>query len=151
MGRRVGGAMEQIGHRHRAGHGQRGRSVTRATNRKIRKGRFSGKISNEVYVNSRYGQVVRSRPSRAGRSTTARQRAKENLARDASRWRGLSDRQFAAWAAAAKEANSRSPGGTAAALDGYHLTFGAAKESRVARPPEPFPGQASPSSDPNGA
>jgi hypothetical protein len=79
--------MEEFGHRHRAGHGQRGRPAIRGTNMKTRKGRFSGKIGNEVYVNSKYGQVVRSRPGRAGR-------AKENLPIVASAWRSLTDFKF---------------------------------------------------------
>jgi hypothetical protein len=36
---------------------------------KIRKGRFSGTLGQEVYVNSKYGQVVRSRPQ--GKFATA--------------------------------------------------------------------------------
>ena len=48
---------------------------------KIRKGRFSGIIGNEVYVNSKYGPVVRSRPSRPGGQTPARQRAQRNIDR----------------------------------------------------------------------
>ena len=70
---------------------------------KVRRGKFSGAIGNEVYVNTKQGQVVRSRPRRPPRATPDRQRARANLGRVASLWRTLSDQQFAAWAAAAKK------------------------------------------------
>ena len=70
---------------------------------KVRRGKFSGAIGNEVYVNTKHGQVVRSRPRGKPRPTAARECARLNLAGVASLWRTLSDQQFAAWAAAAKE------------------------------------------------
>ena len=70
---------------------------------KVRKGKFSGATSNEVYVNTKQGQVVRSRPRRSPRATPGRERARCNLAGVASLWRTLSNEQFAAWAAAAKK------------------------------------------------
>ena len=70
---------------------------------KVRKGKFSGAIGNEVYVNTKDGQVVRSRPRRKPRPTAARERAQGNLGDVASLWRTLSNQQFAAWAAAAKK------------------------------------------------
>jgi len=69
---------------------------------KVRKGKFSGAIGNEVYVSTKYGQVVRSRPRRRPRPTPDRLRAQSNLGRVASVWRTLTDQQFAAWEAAAK-------------------------------------------------
>jgi len=71
---------------------------------KVRRGKFSGAVGNEVYVSTKYGQVVRSRPRRRPRATPDRRRVQDNLSRVASVWRTLTDRQFAAWAAdAAKE------------------------------------------------
>ena len=70
---------------------------------KVRRGKFSGTIGNEVYVNTKDGQVVRGRPRRSPRATPDRQRARANLGNVASLWRTLSDQQFAAWAAAAKK------------------------------------------------
>jgi hypothetical protein len=70
---------------------------------KVRRGKFSGAIGNEVYVNTKDGQVVRSRPRRPPPATPDRQRARANLGSVASLWRTLSDQRFAAWAAAAKK------------------------------------------------
>ena len=70
---------------------------------KVRKGKFSGTTGNEVYVNTKQGQVVRSRPRRSPRATPGRERARCNLAGVASLWRTLSNEQFTAWAAAAKK------------------------------------------------
>jgi len=68
---------------------------------KVRKGRFSGTIGNEVYVDSKYGQVVRSRPRKPSPRTPARVRARRDLGRVASAWRTCTDRQFGAWMVAA--------------------------------------------------
>ena len=87
---------------------------------KIRKGRFSGIIGNEVYVNSKYGPVVRGRPSRPGGQTPGRQRAQRHMARVTGAWRKRTHKQFVAWSVAALRANSQSPGGTGT-LDAYHL------------------------------
>src|ERR1035437_5028180 len=70
---------------------------------KVRRGKFSGAIGNEVYVSTKDGQVVRSRPRRSPPATPDRQRARANLGSVASVWRTLSNQQFAAWAAAAKK------------------------------------------------
>ena len=56
-----------------------------------------------MYVNSKQGQVVRSRPRRTPRVTPDRERARANLGSVASLWRTLSNEQFVAWAAAAKK------------------------------------------------
>ncbi len=77
--------------------------AARVTTMKVRRGKFSGAIGNEVYVNTKHGQVVRSRPRREPPATNDRQRARANLGSVASMWRTLSDQQFAAWAAAAKK------------------------------------------------
>ncbi len=70
---------------------------------KVRRGKFSGAIGNEVYVNTKDGQVVRGRPRRSPPATPDRERARANLGSVASLWRTLSDQRFAAWAAAAKK------------------------------------------------
>jgi hypothetical protein len=72
---------------------------------KIRKGRYSGTIGNEVHVNSKYGQVVRSRPRRPSLATPARLRARFDLGRVANAWRGRTYKQFEAWSLAALRAN----------------------------------------------
>jgi hypothetical protein len=110
---------------------------------KARKGRFSGTIGNEVYVNSKYGQVVRSRPRRASRQTVARLRAQYDMAKVARAWQNRTQKQFVAWSIAALKANSRSPEGTAPSLDAYHLfckinfSLAAAGLPLVMRPPKP--------------
>jgi hypothetical protein len=80
-----------------------GQPATRETTMKARRGKFSGVIGNEVYVNTQHGQVVRSRPRRTPRATAGRQRARANLGSVASVWRTLSNQRFAAWAAAARK------------------------------------------------
>jgi hypothetical protein len=87
---------------------------------KIRKGRFSGIIGNEVYVDSKYGPVVRGRPSRPGGRTPGRQRARSHFAFVVGAWRKRTHKQFVAWSVAAQRANSQSPGG-AGTLDAYRL------------------------------
>jgi len=72
---------------------------------KIRKGRFSGTLGQEVYVNSKYGQVVRSRPRRPWRATAARLAVQHNMVMVVNAWRQLTRRQYAAWQAAAWKAN----------------------------------------------
>lgn len=58
---------------------------------KVRRGKFSGAVGNEVYVNTKHGQVVRSRPRRPPRATADRLRARGNLGHVASVWRTLTD------------------------------------------------------------
>ena len=70
---------------------------------KVLRGKFSGAVNNEVYVNTKHGQVVRSRPRRKPQLTNARERARKNLGGVASLWHTLSNEQFAAWAAAASK------------------------------------------------
>jgi hypothetical protein len=72
---------------------------------KIRKGRFSGTLGQEVHVNSKYGQVVRSRARRPWRPTAGRLSVQHNLALVVSAWRQLTRQQYNAWAAAAGKAN----------------------------------------------
>lgn len=70
---------------------------------KVRNGKFSGALGNEVYVNTKHGQVVRSRPKGSPRETADRLRARANLGAVASTWPTLSSPRFAAWADAAKK------------------------------------------------
>ena len=70
---------------------------------KVRKGKFSGAVGNEVYVSTRTGQVVRSRPRRGPVATAGRLLARAKLGSVAGVWRTLTDQQFAAWAVAARK------------------------------------------------
>jgi len=74
---------------------------------KMRGGKFSGSLRNEVFANTKYDQVVRSRPSRRPRATNARVRRQRGQARIAGQWRGLTNEQFAAWEAAAKREKTK--------------------------------------------
>jgi hypothetical protein len=71
---------------------------------KIRKGRFSGTLGNEVHVNSKYGQVVRSRPRRPWRATAGRLGVQHNMVTVVNAWRRITRRQYDAWTAAARKA-----------------------------------------------
>ena len=72
---------------------------------KIRKGRFSGTLGLEVYVDSKYGQVVRSRSRRPWRATAGRLSVQRNMGLVVNAWRQLTRQQYNAWAAAAGRAN----------------------------------------------
>ena len=70
---------------------------------KIRKGRFSGTIGQEVYVNSKYGQVVRSRARRKWRATDGRLAVQHNMIKVVNAWRNLTRKQYEAWTVAARK------------------------------------------------
>jgi hypothetical protein len=70
---------------------------------KIRKGRFSGTIGAEVYVDSKYGQVVRSRSRRTWRATEGRLAVQHNIIKVVSAWRNLTRKQYEAWKVAAQK------------------------------------------------
>ena len=72
---------------------------------KIRKGRFSGKLGLEVYVNTKHGQVVRSRARRPWRPTEGRLAVQDNMAKVVNAWRQITPKQYAAWTAAARKAD----------------------------------------------
>jgi hypothetical protein len=72
---------------------------------KIRKGRFSGRLGLEVYVNTKSGQVVRSRSRRPWRATDARLAVQQNLVKVVNAWRELTPKQYGAWTAAARKAD----------------------------------------------
>ena len=116
-----------------AGHSQRGRPATQATNMKIRKGRFSGTIGEEVYVDSKYGQVVRSRPCRPWPPTAGRLAVQHNLGLVVNAWRQLTRKQSEAWTAAARKANMN----TYPFFSKINGTLAAASLPRVPDPPNP--------------
>jgi hypothetical protein len=70
---------------------------------KISKGRFSGTLAQEVFVNSKYGQVVRSRPRRPWRPTAARLAVQHNMGLVVNAWRQLTRKQYEAWRVAAQQ------------------------------------------------
>jgi hypothetical protein len=74
---------------------------------KIRKGRFSGTIGEEVYVNSKYGQVVRSRPRRPWRPTAGRLAVQHNMVKVVNARRLLTRKQYDAWTTAARKENMK--------------------------------------------
>jgi hypothetical protein len=74
---------------------------------RIRKGRFSGTLGQEVYVNTKYGQVVRSRPRRPWRPTAGRLAVQHNLAKVVIAWSKLTRKQYEAWTAAAQKAGMK--------------------------------------------
>ena len=96
-----------IAYRHRAGEGQRGRPATHGTNMRIRKGRFSGRLGEEVYVNTKQGQVVRSPSRRPWRPSAGRLSVQHNIVMVVNAWRKITRKQYAAWTAAAKKAKMK--------------------------------------------
>jgi hypothetical protein len=58
----------------------------------ILKGRFSGTLGHEVYVNTKHGQVVRSRPRR-WRPTLRRLAVQHNMDLVVNAWRNLTRKQ----------------------------------------------------------
>ena len=110
---------------------------------KIRKGKQSGTLDNAVFVNNKYGQVVRSRPRRQSRKTSARLRCQASCSNQASRWRNLSDARQAAWRAVAGQCRCRSTGKEDAKLSGCQLfvkincALAAVRLEPVLAPPKP--------------
>ena len=88
---------------------------------KIRKGRPSGTLGDSVSVDSKYGQVVRSRPRRGRHNSEARLRAQSACARFSRLWRKLSDAQRARWRALARRVKCRTAGETDARLHGCQV------------------------------
>jgi hypothetical protein len=70
---------------------------------KMRKGRFSGTIGQEVYVHSKYGQVVRSRFRRPWCRTVGRLAVQHDMGLVVRAWRNLTRKQHDAWTAAAQK------------------------------------------------
>jgi len=69
---------------------------------KVYKGIQSGTLGATVSVNSKYGQVIRSRPRRARKDTLPRQLARAHCASFAQLWCTLTDQQQAGWRALAR-------------------------------------------------
>jgi hypothetical protein len=88
---------------------------------KIRRGRQSGSLDNSVSVDSKYGQVVRSKPRRSPRLTNARAEARNLFARISAMWRKLTDRQLEAWINAGKKAGTWSEDGKYTPISGFNL------------------------------
>ena len=88
---------------------------------KIRRGRQSGTLGESVSVDSKYGQVVRSRPRRRREDTEARVRARDAVTRFARLWRRLTERQRAGWRALAAQTPCKSAEGPGARLHGCQL------------------------------
>jgi hypothetical protein len=88
---------------------------------KIRRGRQSGTLDNTVSVDSKYGQVVRSKPRRSPRLTNARAQARSVFSIVSARWRTLTDRQYAAWNAAGRKAGYWTEDGKYVPMSGFNL------------------------------
>ena len=88
---------------------------------KIRRGRQTGSLDNTVSVDSKYGQVLRSKPRRAPRRTNARVDAQNLLAFISAMWRTLTDRQQQAWIMAGRKAGKWDEEGKYIPLGGFNL------------------------------
>jgi hypothetical protein len=88
---------------------------------KIRRGKPSGTLGESVSVDSKYGQVVRSRPRRWRGDTEARVRARDAVTRFARLWRTLTEAQRAGWRALARQVKCRASEGAGARLHGCQL------------------------------
>jgi len=100
---------------------------------KILKSRFSGRLGQEVYVNTKHGQVVRSRPRRPWRATAARLAVQHNMVTVVNAWRKLTRQQYDAWTAAARKANMK----TYPFFCKINCVLAAAKLPLVLDPPKP--------------
>jgi len=88
---------------------------------KIRRGRQSGSLDNTVSVDSKYGQVVRSKPRGAPRLTNARADARNLFALISAMWRRLTDRQQQAWIMAGRKAGKWDEEGRYIPMSGFNL------------------------------
>ena len=88
---------------------------------KIRRGRQSGSLDNAVSVDSKHGQLVRSKPRRSPRLTNARADARNVLAFISAIWRKLTDRQHQAWIRAGSKAGKWDEEGKYIPLGGFSL------------------------------
>jgi len=80
----------------------------------------SGRVGSVIYVNSRYGQLVRNyTPPRNPRSEP-QQRNRSNFGAISSRWRGLAPEKRIAWCLAAADSYTISRSGRRVALNGYN-------------------------------
>ena len=72
---------------------------------KMRNGKFSGTIGGEVYVNTKHGQVVRSRSRRRWRPSEARSRVMAIMSSVRGIWRNRTAKMDKSWRAAGKKVN----------------------------------------------
>ena len=81
----------------------------------------SGKRGSTVSLSTPYGQVERQLAVPSNPRTPAQQRARGTLGRIASRWRGLTDKQRAAWITKAQQTSSHPRLGQSGRLTGCQL------------------------------
>ena len=102
----------------------------------------SGKQGTTVSLRTPYGQAERQLAVPKNPRTPAQQRVRGDLARFASRWRGLTDEQRAAWITAAQKTTSHPRLGQSGRLTGCQLfikincTLAAAGMDMVVYPPD---------------
>jgi hypothetical protein len=80
----------------------------------------SGRVGNVVYVNSRYGQLVRQYVIPRNPKTELQQANRHNFGKVSSGWRGLAPAQRIAWCLAAADSYTVSRTGRRVALNGYN-------------------------------
>jgi hypothetical protein len=102
----------------------------------------SGKQGTTVSIHTPYGQAERQLAVPKNPNSPAQQRVRSALGSIASRWRGLTDEQRAAWTAAAKDTQSQPRLGQSGRLTGCQLfikincTLTAAGMDQVVEPPD---------------
>jgi hypothetical protein len=102
---------------------------------KIRNSRQSGSLDNTVYVDSKYGQVARSKPRRSPRLTNARLDARSTFAFVSALWRKLTDQQRLGWIRAGKKAGKWTKDGTYVPMSGFNLFVKVNSPLKTARLP----------------
>ena len=80
----------------------------------------SGRVGSVVYVNSRYGQIVRQYVTPRNPRTPDQQNNRSNFGTVASRWKALDPAQRIAWCIAAADSYTVSRTGHRVALNGYN-------------------------------
>ena len=80
----------------------------------------SGRVGSVVYVNGRYGQIVRQYVTPRNPQTPDQQRNRSHFGAVSSRWRALAPEQRIAWCIAASDSYTVSRSGRRVALNGYN-------------------------------
>ena len=80
----------------------------------------SGRVGSVVYVNSRYGQIVRTFVCPRNPRSGPQQRNRSNFGATSGRWRALTPEQRLAWCLAAADSYTVSRAGRRVALNGYN-------------------------------
>ena len=80
----------------------------------------SGRVGPVVYVNSRYGQIVRQYVTPRNPRSPAQQKNRSDFGNVSSRWRALAPEQSIAWCIAAADSYTISRTGRRVALNGYN-------------------------------